>query len=510
MSSRLSARTLAGTALALFALGGTAVASGLVPVVNSSEGAASTKAQIIESMQGERAAVQRALDADSTLSIGTGAPGSGPGFVASDNVTFLENFREAADGVGARVVGDFLYVTTTKDLLIYDISTPTEPVRVGLTTVDVEFENEQVPTDGKILGISGQTSSVTTQDAPCRADFEAIRGCLLLFDVRDPASPTLVQSIRGAGDHTSSCLEFEGQTCAYMYGSSGSISDIRTALDEDAAPIVEEKTNWLDVVRAQMPDGKLSSRAHHQTEVRPGVLLTATVPITLISTNAEDGGSPLAPKLLSVASHATAPDDPARFNHSVEWPNDGRDGVMLAGGETNFEPTCGDGNGAFSTFTVDGADTNSPTFTYADQVRPKEGTYTDGNPPPGGFKLGCSVHWFEQRPDFADGGTVALASYENGTRFLDIGSDGAISEKGFFLPLDSSASAPHWASDGTTVYVIDYLRGLDVLTFDDGTFDPSAGEPEDEVDEEEEEEDEPDCKGKSKDKGKGKNCKSND
>ncbi len=208
--------------------------------------------------------------------------GSGTGYYASDNVTFHKNIREAADGVGARVVGDKLYVTTTKDLQIYDISNPTEPVRLGLTTVDVEFENEQVPTDGRILGISGQTSSVTTQDAPCTADFEASRGCLLLFDVRDATAPKLVQSIKSAGDHTSTCITVEGQTCAWMYGSSGSVSDIRTALDPDAAPIVEKTTNWLTTLHPQLREqgwtGTLPTRTHHQTEVRPGVLLTASVP----------------------------------------------------------------------------------------------------------------------------------------------------------------------------------------------------------------------------------------
>jgi len=157
-----------------------------------------------------------------------------------------------ADGVGGRVVGDKPYVTTTKDLQIYDISEPTNPVRQGLTTVDVECENEQVPTDGKILGISGQTSSVTTQAAPCLADSEASRGCLLLFDVRDATAPQLVQSIKGAGDHTSTCLEVAGQSCAFMYGSSGSVSDIRTALTPGAAPIVESTTNWLTSLHAQL------------------------------------------------------------------------------------------------------------------------------------------------------------------------------------------------------------------------------------------------------------------
>lgn len=50
-----------------------------------------------------------------------------------------------------------------------------------------------------------------------------------------------------------------------------------------------------------------------------------------------------------------------------------------------------------------------------------------------------------------DGGTVALSVYENGTKFLDVARDGEITEKGLFTPLDSSASAPHWAPDGETL-----------------------------------------------------------
>ena len=452
---------LAATAVLLAS--GAAVAS--LGGVDSTAGASSTKAQVIEGLAADRELMQAAID-DS-------ANGSGPGYYASDNVTFRKNIREAADGVGARVVGNKLYVTTTKDLQIYDITDPVNPVRQGLTTVDVEFENEQVPTDGKILGISAQTSSVTTQATPCVADFEAIRGCLLLFDVRDATAPKLVQSIKSAGDHTSTCLTVAGQTCAFMYGSSGSITDIRTALDPKAPAITESKThNWLEGLGPQLEaqgwKGTPPRRTHHQTEVRPGVLLTASVPQMLISINEADGGSPEAPKLLAYASHLAAPDNPTRFTHSVEWPQAGGSKIMLSGGETNFEPTCGENNGAFSTFTVQSGNSTSPVFTYADQYKLKEGTYADGNTPAGGYKLGCSVHWFQQHPTFKDGGLVALSAYESGTRFLDIGSDGAITEKGFFLPVDSSASAPHWAPDGKTLYVIDYLRGIDVLTFDAG------------------------------------------
>ncbi len=439
------------TALALTAL-----------TVDSTEGASSTKAQTLGTFDEQRGLVQAAIEGSAT--------GSGTGYYASDNVTFHKNIREAADGVGARVVGDKLYVTTTKDLQIYDISNPTNPVRQGLTTVDVEFENEQVPTDGRILGISAQTSSVTTQAAPCTADFEASRGCLLLFDVRDATAPKLVQSIESAGDHTSTCVTVAGRTCAWMYGSSGSVSDIRTALDPGAAPISESPVNWLTTLHPQLREqgwtGALPTRTHHQTEVRPGVLLTASVPQMLVTVNAEEGGSPEAPKLLSYASHLAAPDNQTRFVHSAEFPQAGSAGLMLSGGETNAEPTCGPDNGSFSTFTVKSGKSTAPVFTYADTFKLQEGTYTDGNTPAGGYKLGCSVHWFEQHPGFSDGGLVALSAYESGTKFLEVGRSGSIEEKGFFLPLDSSASAPHWAPDGKTVYVIDYLRGIDVLTFD--------------------------------------------
>ncbi|MEX2291167.1 MAG: hypothetical protein WD794_12680 [Mycobacteriales bacterium] len=441
--------------------GGGVLAFSAITPVESTEGAHSSKAGTVTALEAQRAAVQDA--------IGRSDNGSGPGYYASDSVRFVKNIREAADGVGARVVGDMLYVTTTKDLQIYDISEPTNPVRQGLTTVDVEFENEQVPTDGRILGISAQTSSVTTQAAPCLADLEASRGCLLLFDVRDATAPKLVQSIKSAGDHTSTCLTVQGQTCAYMYGSSGSISDIRAALT-DPTPIVESKVNWITALHSQLREQgwteTLPTRTHHQTEVRPGQLLTASVPQMLISVNARDGGWPEAPKLLAFASHLTAPDGQKRFTHSVEWPQAGASKIMMSGGETNARPTCGENNGAFSTFTVKGGNSSSPIFTYADQYKLQMGDYEDGNTPPGGYKLGCSVHWFQQQPSFKDGGTVALAAYESGTRFLDVANNGAITEQGFFLPLDSSASAVHWAPDGRTLYVIDYLRGIDVITYD--------------------------------------------
>ena len=71
--------------------------------------------------------------------------------------------------------------------------------------------------------------------------------------------------------------------------------------------------------------------------------------------------------------------------------------MLLSGGETNAQPTCGEDNGDSSNFTVVGGKGTAPTR-HADQSKLQEGTYDDGNTPAGGYKLGCSVRWFEQHP----------------------------------------------------------------------------------------------------------------
>ena len=388
----------------------------------------------------------------------------GADYVASDNVQFIRSLKLAADGVGARVVGNYLYVTSTKDLEIYDISTPADPQLMGTLTLDVEFENEQVPTDGAVLGISGQTPSLTGAGV-CPSFYPtSSSGCLVIFDVRDKAHPTQVAAVQGAGDHTSTCI----LNCTYMYGSAGSITDLRGVLGASHTA-TKLSTNWIAYLKSK--GYPFYASCHNQKEVRSGIILTACDPMYVLSVRKQDGASVTAPKVLGSANYLSAPDDQKRFVHSGEWAQGGTDRIMLSGGETNFQPECGDLNGAFATFLVGGT-SSKPTFTFADQVRPVAGNYLDGNPPQGSFHLGCSVHWFEPQPSFKNGGVVAMASYENGTRFKKIDPDGKISEVGFFEPLGGSTSAPHWAADGRTVYAIDYQRGIDVLRWNGPLYVP--------------------------------------
>jgi hypothetical protein len=398
------------------------------------------------------------------------AQAPGGDYISSENVGLLKSIKTAGDGVGARVVGHYLYVTSTKDLEIFDITKPEDPQQVGSITVHVEFENEEVPTNGKLLGISGQTPTVTGQGV-CPSVYPlSPSGCLVLYDVRDPAAPKELTSVSGAGDHTSTCV----LDCSYFYGSAGSITDAQGALDGVEAKKIG---NWQD--SPSIPDfngpdtsGKFVNGCHNLTEIRPGVLMAACQPFLIISVRPEDGGTILQPKLL-----ASGRNEDGRFIHGNHWPRAGTDSLALVGGETNFQPQCGSNNGAFMTFDASHANLDGSFGGPLDEYRAQNGAYLDSNPP--AQILGCSVHWFDEHPTFHNGGLVALAAYENGTRFLQIGTDGKITEQGYFVPLGGATSAPHWApGDSDVVYAVDYERGLDVLKYKGEHYVPGEPSPE--------------------------------
>src|SRR4051812_19508113 len=238
-------------------------------------------------------------------------------YISSENVTLLKSIKAAGDGVGARVVGNYLYVTSTKDLEIYDISKPEDPQLVGNLNVHVEFENEEVPTNGQVLAISGQTPTVTGSGNICPSMYPVTSnsGCLVIYDVRDKANPKEVSTVLDAGDHTSTCV----LDCQYFYGSAGSVTDARGVLDGKPA---QKIGNWQD--SATIPDfngpdedGKFLSGCHNVHPIRPGILMAACQPFLILSVRPEDGGSILQPKVLGTGTNK---DDPPRFTHGNTWP----------------------------------------------------------------------------------------------------------------------------------------------------------------------------------------------
>jgi hypothetical protein len=317
-------------------------------------------------------------------------------------------------------------------------------VTLGSLKVNVAWENEEVPTNGKVLAVASDFYSAM----PSCVTALAVDGCVQFFDVRDPANIQEVGSVPIA-NHTAECV----LDCQWFYGRAGTIIDARGILDGKEPAVVG---NWIEELQAQGVD---SNSCHHIREIRPGVLLTACQPFSVITVNPKDapGASPEHPKVLYTG-------EAEKFVHSSRWPRGGKDKFVLTGGEKNFTGRCELNDSEFSTYSAEAVlDGESDQFEGPLFQKPPapNGTYTDGRPPAN--HLGCSVHWFQEHESFKNGGLVALSEYENGVRFLQIHKDGSIEEQGFFAALGSSSSSPKWAPSGDVLYSIDYDRGLDII-----------------------------------------------
>jgi hypothetical protein len=101
-------------------------------------------------------------------------------------------------------------------------------------------------------------------------------------------------------------------------------------------------------------------------------------------------------------------------------------------------------------------------FSLVDEFRVKNGTFVDGNPPANA--LGCTTMWFQEHPRFHNGGYVAAAFFEHGTRFLSVDKRGQIEQAGYFTPFGGETIATYWRTNDI-VYAIDTVRGIDILRF---------------------------------------------
>ncbi len=364
---------------------------------------------------------------DATAGLGPSAGG-----ISSDNVEFVKNIPLSIDGVGGLVIGDYFYTNDQHKVMIFDITDPLNPEMTGFVPMpqEVLFSREDIDGNGDILVVPN-----TVVPNPEERQTNRLAGATYIIDVEDKSNPTVVAKLPASAQHTMSCI----LDCKWAYGSNGNIIDLR---NPRKPKLMEER--WGDGLPAQ--------GGHDVNEVAPGLVLTSTQPIMLLDVRKD----PLRPKLLATGSNTDG-----RFIHSNDWPNKGTDKLFLAGGERNFQPRCNENNGAFMTWDASKW-RKTKTFTMIDEYRMKNGTYADGSPAVNA--VGCSSHWLEAHPDFHDGGLVASAFFEHGTRFIDVSPKGKINEVGYFMPHGGSTGASYWITD-EIVYSVDYTRGIDILRF---------------------------------------------
>lgn len=348
-----------------------------------------------------------------------GLSGPTPGGMASDNVEFIGTVPYALDTVGARLIGDYMYVNDQQKVMIYDVSVPESPELLSFVPMPQEaiFSREDIDGNNKIIAVPNL-------------------GTLEIIDVEDKENPSVIASIAGGGDHTNSCI----LDCAYSYGSEGTIVDLR---DPAKGEVVG---NWGE----NLPFGVAG--AHDVEEIRPGIVLTASQPIYLLDVRK----NPLKPKLLAMGRS-----DDGRFIHTGRWARGGKDKFLLMAGETNFQPRCNERNGAFMTWDASKWK-KTRTFTMIDEYRVTNGTYADGSPAVNA--VGCSSHWHEAHPTFKNGGIVAAAFFEHGTRFIRVSSKGKISDQDYFMPFRGSTGAVYWRTP-RILYAVQYGGGIDILRY---------------------------------------------
>lgn len=341
--------------------------------------------------------------------------GPGIGAFASPGVELVGHVPLNYDSSGGRIVGRKFYLSTTRDFRVYDIADPEAPVLLGSIPLiqEPQFGEEDLDTNGKIALVESL-------------------GTLNVIDVTTPSAPAIVAELDGPDYHTVTCV----LGCRYAYGENGLIVDLRTP----RAPKVVG--NWAT--------GTGVESVHDVTEVKPGLIVTSSIPMLLLDARAD----PAHPKVRARASTRDG-----RFIHANRWPRRMADRFLLAGGET-VGPDCASADaGAFMTFDASKW-RRTGTFKMLDDYRVKNGPPSDGWWPYGQF---CA-HWFTEHPRFRNGGLVAMAWYEAGVRFLEVSRTGSITEVGHIIVPGSVASAAYWVTD-EIVYVLDYVRGLDIIRF---------------------------------------------
>lgn len=367
--------------------------------------------------------VKKAALLVSACLVGAGVPVSSSavatGF-SSSNVEHIDTVPfDAGLASSARLVGRYLYVGGAKTLSIYDVKNPEAPVRLSTTPSGIQFPNEDIDTNGRILLMMDQ-------------QFE---GALHVWDVENKTAPVEVAKLvmPQPRDHTFTCV----LDCRYGYGSRGHIVDLK---DPSQPKLVG---SW----GAMLPNDGFDL-----TEVAPGLLLSASRQIMLIDARKD----PLRPTIIARGSTLDN-----RLIHSNLWPRNGKDRFFLVQGETPLTGRCDEDSGAFMTWDASRWK-KTRSFTMIDEYRVSNGTFVDGNPPAG--VLGCTDMWFSAHPDFYNGGLVASGFFEHGTRFLDVDPRGQISEVGYFMPIGGETIAALWIND-KIVYAIDQTRGIDILRF---------------------------------------------
>ncbi|MFT4837847.1 MAG: hypothetical protein ACI9OB_000300 [Nonlabens sp.] len=416
---------------------------------------------------------------------------------ATDNVAFEARFHEHFGSAGGTVASndsylddegapiEFYVVTDGRGVYTYDISSPKLPVLLDMlvlrqATAGIDQSAQEDPsTDGSTLLVGGNPSQLGGSNT------------LHILSIDDPTDIQIISSWTG-DDHTWSCISdvATGDGCAYAYGRSNNIIDIR-----DRSNPTKLDVGWKQAIGVMGTGNGGLDYTHDMTEVRPGLVMSAGAQPVLMDTT--DPAAPVALVQTTLFDHVSPNDtkfDPARewstFGyHSVEWPNGGTDSFVIMGTEIGAQGgDCTDDEAIIETWDarpvrdalaemdelitegspradartqIFGDDAAKVDFIRLDAYQAAErGIFLTGQAL---ASEGYCAHWMEHERGWQDGGRLAVGFYNRGARFVEVDAEGMMSEIGWFTGADAYTGSVQWVTD-EVVYVHDYRRGLDVLT----------------------------------------------
>lgn len=397
-----------------------------------------------------------------------------------------------------------LYVSTLHGVDVFDISDPRAPRLVGAQPLPI-WENEGLDygerPDGTKFVVVGYDDAGYSQigyfpDMFVDGTETTPLSRIAVIDVTDPTLPTIASTVQlGSGSHTLSCAN---DACTHVYSSGeGSfsiidITDITAPVETDDVPgHVGLSHDWdRDGAGILWNVGVDGMAAYDVSD--------PTAPVLLNSTDANGTWDyPLLPtdaprdEWNNYILHNSYRPDALAFKNGGASQGGGKAAETIRAGEVVLVTEEDYGHkpcataGSFQTWRVTGLDpeinpdgtTGGGTIEPLDLWVPEllDGSY-DEAPAVGAF---CSAHYFDYHQD----GFVAQGWYQQGARILDVRDPRDIKQIGYFFTGASEVWDAYWvpvrdAAGRTTVdaggdtvksslvYVLDAVRGIDVLDVD--------------------------------------------
>jgi hypothetical protein len=423
------------------------------------------------------------------------------GYLASDNIT-LHTVIPGPAPIGARFRGNFMYLTTSTGLVIYNIADPRVPTEVGRLPLP-HFENEDVDLGGNILLVSN--------------DAAESYGLLHVIDISNPAAPALLTSYhmgsnpagpvvdaadffdvaptQGNPGHTASCI----LDCAFAWVTDSGgmrVIDLRTpatpsTLGNFATPAAGDLGITHDV---QMDENSIAWISGY------GGVAGYEIPADYaekVSAAAAAGGAAVDDYHKSLLVTKTDPSGHSQYGTTLGLDDGGtyndyilhnsrrlKDSDVVYVTEEDYNrPGCS-GAGSFETWRLPMAEETLPDGTVRKVITGEPMTPIDkwqtellsegaenpsGRPQPTAM---CSAHYFDVEQN-----VISQSWYEQGMRLLDVSDATDIRQVAYLIPPNGVSWATYFAPtdpSGRVLYMLDASLGLIVFEYDRPTEGPLA------------------------------------